>query len=368
MQHSHDKRIVVTLDAGGTNFVFGAMDGAGPVGATVTLPAHAHDLDLCLSTMVSGFGTIIASLPKPPVAVSFAFPGSADYEQGVICGFLANFPSFRGGVALGPYLSRHLGLPVFINNDANLYVLGEAIGGIVPEVNARLAEAGSRKRYSTLVGLTLGTGLGFGIATGGRLHMGDNACTEAFCLPSVLDPGLIAEEGASARAVVGAYARLTGTNAAGLTPRDIFDIAEGRAAGSREAALQSFERLGRVVGEVAATAASLVDGLVVIGGGLTGAARYFVPTVLKVMRSRLTTTAGDPVGRLQTDVFDLDDDSDFALFAADARRTIAIHGSDRTIDFDPSKRIGIAISHIGTSRAVAIGAYANAMARLGCWR
>lgn len=365
MQHSHDQRIVVTLDAGGTNFVFGAMDGAGPVGATVTLPANAHDLDLCLSTMVSGFGTIIASLPKPPVAVSFAFPGSADYSEGVICGFLANFPSFRGGVALGPYLSRHLGLPVFINNDANLYVLGEAIGGILPEVNARLAEAGSRKRYSTLVGLTLGTGLGFGIATGGRLHMGDNACTEAFCLPSVLDPGLIAEEGASARAVVGAYARLTGTSAAGLTPRDIFDIAEGRAAGSREAALQSFERLGRVVGEVAATAASLVDGLVVIGGGLTGAARHIVPAVLDVMRSRLRTAAGDAVARLQTDVYNLDDPADFALFAADARRTIAVHGTDRTVSYDPSKRIGIAVCHIGTSRAVALGAYANAMARLG---
>ena len=120
-----------------------------------------------------------------------------------------------------------------------------------------------------------------------------------------------------------------------------------------------------MVGEVAATAASLVDGLVVIGGGLTGAARHIVPAVLDVMRSRLRTAAGDAVARLQTDVYNLDDPADFALFAADARRTIAVHGTDRTVSYDPSKRIGIAVSHIGTSRAVALGAYANAMARLG---
>ena len=44
-------------------------------------------------------------LPRPPVAISFAFPGPADYPAGII-GDLANLPAFRGGVALGPMSKR----------------------------------------------------------------------------------------------------------------------------------------------------------------------------------------------------------------------------------------------------------------------
>ena len=50
---------------------------------------------------------------------------SADYAHGII-GDLPNFPGFRGGVALGPYLEHVFGIPVFINNDGNLFAYGEA--------------------------------------------------------------------------------------------------------------------------------------------------------------------------------------------------------------------------------------------------
>ncbi len=60
------------------------------------------------------------------MAISFAFPGPADYIHGII-GDLPNFPAFRGGIALGPYLEERFGMPVFINNDGNLFAYGEAI-------------------------------------------------------------------------------------------------------------------------------------------------------------------------------------------------------------------------------------------------
>lgn len=47
-----DSRIVLTLDAGGTNMVFGAMKGGEYIIDPITLPANSHDLDLCLGTMV----------------------------------------------------------------------------------------------------------------------------------------------------------------------------------------------------------------------------------------------------------------------------------------------------------------------------
>ena len=48
--YKHDNRIVVTLDAGGTNFVFGAMRGCEFITEPITYHSNAHDLDLCLDT------------------------------------------------------------------------------------------------------------------------------------------------------------------------------------------------------------------------------------------------------------------------------------------------------------------------------
>ena len=160
--YEHDERIVMTLDAGGTNFVFSAIQGCREIVEPICLPAASDDLERCLSVLVEGFLEVEKRLPKLPVAISFAFPGPADYEHGII-GDLPNFPAFRGGAALGPYLREQFGIPVFINNDGNLFAYGEALAGTLPEVNKRLKEAGSSKVYKNLLGITLGTGFGAGV-------------------------------------------------------------------------------------------------------------------------------------------------------------------------------------------------------------
>ena len=81
-----DSRIVLTLDAGGTNMVFGAMQGGEFIVEPITMPSNANDLDLCLETMVVGFKAVINRLKEKPVAISFAFPGPADYPNGIIGG------------------------------------------------------------------------------------------------------------------------------------------------------------------------------------------------------------------------------------------------------------------------------------------
>ena len=171
-----DNRVVMTLDAGGTNLVFSAVSGGQLIVEPITLPSSGDNLDKCLQAMVQGFETVSRQLPSPAVAISFAFPGPADYPNGVIGGFLPNFPAFRSGVALGPFLEDRFGVPVFINNDGDLFAYGEAFAGRLPEINARLAELGSPKRYGNLLGYTFGTGFGVGIVSGGRLHIGDNSC------------------------------------------------------------------------------------------------------------------------------------------------------------------------------------------------
>ena len=136
--YKKDNRIVATLDAGGTNFVFGAMKAGEFIIDPISVPAQSHDLDLCLQNMVNGFQQVFDKLEEKPVAISFAFPGPADYPNGIIGGYLPNFPSFRDGVALGAFLESKFGVPVFINNDGDLFAYGEALCGMLPEINNRL--------------------------------------------------------------------------------------------------------------------------------------------------------------------------------------------------------------------------------------
>ena len=92
-----DERIVLTLDAGGTNFVFSALKGGDEIVAPIVLPSNCDDLEKSLKTIIEGFEHVIENLlPQKPVAISFAFPGPADYQRGII-GDLINLPCFRGG-------------------------------------------------------------------------------------------------------------------------------------------------------------------------------------------------------------------------------------------------------------------------------
>ena len=359
-QQDNSQKIVVTLDAGGTNFVFGAMCDGKPIGNSLTLPSMAHDLDLCLSTLIKGFEQTISSLPYAPVAISFAFPGPADYRNGVIGGFLPNFPSFRDGVALGPMLEEHFGIPVFINNDADLFAYGEAMGGALPRINRMLEEAGSAKRYRNLLGFTFGTGFGFGFVMDGRLNLGDNSCVEAFCLKHRDYPEFIVEDGIAIRAVKRVYRELSGDERE-LEPKDIYNIAEGNLEGNAEAAKEAFATQGRVAGDAMATAVTLMDGVIVIGGGLAGASKYFMPALLDEMRSKIKTMSGDSLNRVQMNVYNLDNKAEFEQFARGNSTKIKVYGSDKYVTYDPEKRVGITISDIGASNAVSLGAYLYAI-------
>lgn len=363
--YTDDKRIVITLDAGGTNLVFGAMQAGEFIVEPVTLPSQAQNLDLCMQTMVEGFSRIIAALgERKPAAISFAFPGPADYPHGIIGGgYLPNFPSFRDGVALGPFLEEHFGIPVFINNDGDLYAYGEALGGLLPEINAKLEQAGSSKRYRNLIGYTFGTGLGIGTVINGELNRGDNSCVETFCLPHTDNHDIIVEDGASIRAVKRVYRQISGDDSA-LEPKDIFDIAEGTRAGDQEAARKAFDTMGRVAGDAMATAVTIIDGLIVIGGGITAAKKYIMPGLLEMLRSKMHTLTGEELNRVQMKVYDLDNEEEFEEFAKGDQKKLKVYGSDREVVYDPQKRIGVAISKLGASKAISLGAYTFALNQL----
>jgi len=362
--YSHDNRIVITLDAGGTNFVFGAMRANEFIVEPLTMPSNAQDLDKCLATMTEGFRRIISRLDERPVAISFAFPGPADYPNGIIGGYLPNFPSFRRGVALGPYLEMTFGIPVFINNDGDLFAYGEALGGALPEINARLEKAGSSKRYHNLLGYTFGTGFGVGMVIDGRLNRGDNSCVETFCLRHKKMPDIIVEEGVAVRAIKRIYGERSGHPDHPFEPKEICEIADGTRPGDREAAKAAFAELGEIAGDAMATAVTLTDGLIVIGGGITAARKHIMPALLAELRSKMHTIKGEELNRVQMKVYDLDDEEEFKAFAKGDMRPLQVYGSDRFVAYDPQKRIGVMISKLGASRAISVGAYAFALSML----
>jgi len=70
-----DERVVLTLDAGGTNLVFSAMRGASEMVDPFVLPCMPDDTDLTLRTIEKGFREVASRITDKIHAISFAFPG-----------------------------------------------------------------------------------------------------------------------------------------------------------------------------------------------------------------------------------------------------------------------------------------------------
>ncbi len=360
----HDQRIVMTLDAGGTNLVFNAVQGGQEILQPFVLPARHDSLEKVLNTIVDGFSEIKRQLKDKPVAISFAFPGPAEYEQGII-GDLENLPAFRGGVALGPALENTFGIPVYINNDGDLFAYGEALAGLLPEINEMLEKRGSPKRYRNLFGATFGTGFGGGIVSKGELFTGDNSAqAEVNRMRNKLYSNYSAEESTSIRGVQRVYARESGDHAA-ISPKDIYEIGMGLRPGHKAAAIKAFEELAIVAGDTFANAITLVDGLVVLGGGLSRAYPLFLPRLVEEMNASLETVKGSALPRMEIKAFNLEDPRELETFLTGDTREIPVPFSATTMKYDPLKRIGVGFRRLGTSRAVSIGAYAFALNRLG---
>ena len=213
------------------------------------------------------------------MAISFAFPGPADYPTGII-GDLGNLPAFKGGgVALGPMLEDRFGVPVFMNNDGDLFALGEAIAGLLPWANGLLAAGGSPKRFRNLFGATFGTGFGGGIVAGRAPLAGRQLGGGRDLAPA--QQARPEDERRGGGQHPGRTPRLRGEGGDRLPdgPRAQGHLRDrkGHAARHPDAAREAFRRFGEAAGDALATAITLVDGLVVIGGGLAGARRSSCP-------------------------------------------------------------------------------------------
>ena len=349
--------LILTLDAGGTNFVFnGIKGGALVLHAGVVLPAESRNLKRSLDNLVRGFREVCERTRGlgPPAAASFAFPGPADYRAGVI-GPLENMPAYGGAVPLAATLRDALGLPVFVNNDGDLFAYGAARHGELRELNGALEARGSPRRLTSLAGMTLGTGWGCGFVADGVMFTGSSSTgMEIGACPYV--DGRAIEETASAGGLVRLFREELGAvpfpfdaDEPGL-PQRIAALARGKRAAAVPAAERAFRRLGEALAFGLNWTIGLLDpDLVVLGGGLAGAWGLGAPHALAHARSAHVSGRARGYKRL----FDLGDEAEREEFLRD--ETAVMQG----------KKTGIARSRLATDEAIMRGAYDFALRALG---
>ena len=357
--------LVLTLDAGGTNFSFAAIKNGAVFGQPVNLPAEVNDLNKCIRSIISGFDALMTSIGETPDAISFAFPGPADYKNGVI-GDLPNLPAFRGGVPLRAIIEDKFKIPVYINNDGDLFALGESRAGFLPWVNKKLKESGNPKQFKNIVGITLGTGFGVGISLDGKILEGDNsAAAEGWLLRNKHYNYAGVEETLSRKAIGRMYAEQIHIDPAKAPdPKKIFEIAGGEAEGVREAALETYLRYGEALGDAVAHILTITDGLVVIGGGVSGAYPIFSRSMMDELNGFYTGLDGKRYKRLIQTVFNLEEGFNSKQFFQPNIKKVKVPGSGRVVNYQEQKSTAVGLSRLGANQAIALGAYYFAVENL----
>ena len=150
------------IDLGGTNIALGIVDETGHILARDSVPTGAdRPAEAIIAAMADAAESLMraAGIPASEIeSVGVGSPGGIDREHGIVLA-ACNLPFAH--TPLAELLHGHLGLPVYVDNDANCAAWAEAAAG---------AAAGTRHSVT----ITLGTGIGGGIVIDGKLYGGFN--------------------------------------------------------------------------------------------------------------------------------------------------------------------------------------------------
>lgn len=155
--------LYIGIDLGGTKIAGAVWDDESlTVTAQKTIPTQAHlgpDAVISLiADLVRELGAQVGLEATAIPGVGVGVPATFDMEQGVIW-LIPNLPGDWYGKPIVALLRDMLGCPVYLVNDARAFTLAEAT-------------IGAGRGASSCVGITLGTGIGGGIAINGRLYLG----------------------------------------------------------------------------------------------------------------------------------------------------------------------------------------------------
>jgi glucokinase len=147
---------LIGVDLGGTNVRAGLIE-QNKLVALEKNPTFGHaDADVVVEEICK----TIAAVFRPGITgIGVGVPIIVDVEKGIVYS-ANNIPSWRM-VPLKKLLEKRFRVPVYVNNDANCFALGEYHYGVA-------------RGYKNVVGIICGTGLGSGVVVNGKLYSGTN--------------------------------------------------------------------------------------------------------------------------------------------------------------------------------------------------
>lgn len=178
--------------------------------------------------------------------IGIGVPSVVDVENGIVYD-VYNIPSWKS-VPIKNILEKRYNKPVYVNNDANCFALGEKYFG-------------KAKKYNNIVGLIIGTGLGAGIIINGKLYNGTNCGAGEFGMIPFKDD--ILEHYCSGYFFKKKY---------DITGEELYNLAVSK----DEFALNVFREYGKNLGEAIKIILYAIDPeIIVMGGSVSKSFKYF---------------------------------------------------------------------------------------------
>lgn len=254
MTNSNNNK-VIGIDLGGTKVNVGLVENNKIIASTKKLlPKNSKDQWDVINLIIELTKELIVN--QNITGIGIGVPSILDRENGIIHE-VQNIPTWKE-VHLAEILKKEFGVPVFMDNDANCFALGEYYFGL-------------GKGCENLVGLTLGTGMGCGIITNNQL-MGDaNGGSGEFGMIPYLD-GVI-EDYCSGKFF---------KNVIKVNGEDIYKAA---ITGDNEA-LKAYEHFGEHIGNAIKIILYAIDPeKIIIGGSIVASSPFFDAALKKSISS-----------------------------------------------------------------------------------
>jgi glucokinase len=243
--------MVVAVDLGGTNIRAGRLEGDQIL---VQKETPLRNKDVLQKTLDQLIALIESVMHKDVIGIGIGVPSVVDIESGTVYD-VTNIPSWKK-VKLRGILENRFGIPVRVNNDVNCFILGEHRYGVA-------------RGFGSVVGLTMGTGLGGGIIVNNELYAGRNCGAGEFGLVSYLD------ENIEAYCSGGFFTKKYNTSALN---------AYQQATAGDLAALDSWKEFGFHLGAAVKTVVYTYDPeAIVLGGSLIKAYDFFAESMKRSM-------------------------------------------------------------------------------------
>ncbi len=255
----------LVVDLGGTKIAAARVDTAGKITHHYVAPTPPEGGKAVVVAVID----ILQRLPQQGVcALGVDVPGLA-YTDGSV--WAPNLSGWKR-MPLGAMLNVHFQLPVLVESDRNAFVTGEAWQG-------------AARNCRDVVFLAIGTGIGAGIISGGRLLRGSNElagclgwmATGSRFLPKYKDIGCL-ESHLAGPGIAREASRIRKT---ATTTRELIQLARQGDPAAKKVIAQTGEYLGLALANLVSI---LNPEMIVVGGGVTAAGNLLLSPARDTMR------------------------------------------------------------------------------------